>query len=122
MFVWVRKRDQSDCLIMMKRLREIATAFISYYYTPKVYNVKNKYNENMSAFRPIFNTIFQYSIDDDALELFFKSAWNNYQHNQKREQGESYITVKPINSRSELGKKRFAELYADAEDIEFVEL
>lgn len=75
----------------------------------------------MSAFRPIFNT-FQYSIDDDALDLFFKFAWNNYQHNQKREHGESYITGKPMNRRSELGKKRLAELYADAVDVEFVEL
>lgn len=76
----------------------------------------------MSAFRPIFNIMFQYSFDDDALALFFKSAWNNYQRNQKRENGEPYITGKPINRRSELGKKRLAELYADAEDIEFVEL
>ena len=74
----------------------------------------------MSAFRPIFNTIFQYSIDDDALGLFFKSAWNKYQYNQKREQGEPYITGKPINRRSELGKKRFAKLYVDIEDVEFV--
>lgn len=74
----------------------------------------------MSAFRPIFNTVFQYSIDDDALDLFFKSVWNNYQRNQKREQGEPYITGKPINSRSELGKKRFAKLCADAVDVEFV--
>lgn len=74
----------------------------------------------MSAFRPIFNTIFQYSIDDDALGLFFKSAWNKYQYNQKKEQGEPYITGKPINRRSELGKKRFAELYVDIEDVEFV--
>lgn len=74
----------------------------------------------MSAFRPIFNTVFQYSIDDDALDLFFKSVWNSYQRNQKREQGENYITGEPINSRSELGKKRFAKLYADAVDVEFV--
>jgi len=74
----------------------------------------------MSAFRPIFNTVFQYSIDDDALDLFFKSAWNNYQRNQKREQGEPYITGKPINRRSELGKKRFVKLCADAVDVEFV--
>lgn len=76
----------------------------------------------MSAFRPIFNTIFQYSVDDDFLKLFFKSVWNNYQFNQKREKGEPYITGNPINRRSELGKKRLAKLYADAEDIEFVEL
>ena len=76
----------------------------------------------MSAFRPIFDTIWQYSIDDDALDLFFKSAWNNYQRNQKREQGEPYITGNPMNSRSELGKKRLAELYADVVDVEFIEL
>lgn len=76
----------------------------------------------MSAFRPIFNTIFQYSVDDDALDLYFKSAWNEYQYNQKREQGEPYITGKPINSRSEIGKKRFAELYSDVVDVEFIEL
>lgn len=76
----------------------------------------------MPIFRPIFNTIFQYSVDDDALELFFKSAWNNYQYNQKRKKGEPYITGKPINRRSELGKKRLAELKAAAVDIEFVEL
>ena len=83
--------------------------------------MKYKHNENVSAFRPIFDTIFQYSIDDDALALFFKSAWNNYQNNQKREQGEPYITGKPINSRSELGKKRLDKLRADAVDVEFVE-
>lgn len=76
----------------------------------------------MSAFRPIFDTIFQYSIDDDALKLFFKSAWNNYQYNQKREKGEPYITGNPINLRSELVRKRLDKLYADAEDVEFVEL
>lgn len=76
----------------------------------------------MFEFRPIFNTIFQYSIDDDALDLFFKSAWNNYQYNQKKEKGEPYITGNPINHRSELGKKRLAKLNADAVDIEFVEL
>lgn len=76
----------------------------------------------MSAFRPIFKTIFQYSVDDDALDLFFKSVWNNYQFSQKREKGVTYITGNPINRRSELGKKRLAKLYADAEDVEFVEL
>ena len=75
----------------------------------------------MSAFRPIFDTIFQYSIDDDALDLFFKSVWNNYRHNEKRKQGESYITGKPMNRRSELGKKRLVKLYTDAVDVEFVE-
>lgn len=62
------------------------------------------------------------SFDDDALKLFFKSDWNNYQCNQKREDGEPYITGKPINRRSELGRKRLAKLYAYAEDVEFVEL
>jgi len=76
----------------------------------------------MSSFIPIFNTIFQYSVDDDALDLFFKSAWNDYQNNQKRECGEPYITGNPMNRRSELGKKRLAKLYADAVDVEFVEL
>lgn len=76
----------------------------------------------MSAFRPIFNTFFQYSVDDDALSLFFKSALNKYQYNQKREKGEPYITGNPINCRSEIGKKRLAKLYADAVDVEFVEL
>lgn len=76
----------------------------------------------MSAFRPIFDTIFQYSDDDDALDLFFKSAWNNHYYNQKRKKGETYITGNPTNNRSILGKKRLAELYADAEDVEFVEL
>ena len=76
----------------------------------------------MSAFRPIFNIFFDYTIEDSAMNLFFKSAWNNYYHNQKRERGETYITGKPINRRSELGKKRLAELYADAVDIEFIEL
>lgn len=76
----------------------------------------------MSAFRPIFNTIFQYSIDDDALDLYFKSVWNEYQYNKEREQGEPYIIGKPINSRSEIGKKRLAELYADVVDVEFIEL
>ena len=76
----------------------------------------------MSAFRPIFKTIFQLEDDDDALALFYKSVWNNYQFNQKREKGETYITGNPINRRSELGKKRLAELYADAVDVEFVEL
>ena len=76
----------------------------------------------MSAFRPIFKTIFQYSVDDDALDLFFKSVWNNYQFSQKRERCDVYITGNPINRRSELGKKRLAKFYADAEDVEFVEL
>jgi hypothetical protein len=76
----------------------------------------------MAKFKPIFDTVFQYSIDDDALGLFFKSAWNKYQYNQKREQGEPYITGKLINRRSELEKKRLAKLYANAVDIEFVEL
>lgn len=75
----------------------------------------------MSAFRPIFDTIFQYSDDDDALDLFFKSVWNEYQYNQ-REKGEPYITYNLTNHRSELGKKRLAELYTDAVDIEFIEL
>ena len=44
----------------------------------------------MSAFRPIFKTIFQYSVDDDALDLFFKSVWNNYQFSQKRERCDVY--------------------------------
>lgn len=76
----------------------------------------------MSAFRPIFDTVFNYTIEDDALDLFFKSVWNNYQYNQKREQGEPYITGKPMNIRSELSKKRLAKLYANAVDVEFVEL
>ena len=76
----------------------------------------------MSAFNPIFDTIFRYSVDDDALDLFFKSAWNNYLRDRKRERGETYITGSPINRRSELGKKRLAKLYADAVNVEFVEL
>lgn len=76
----------------------------------------------MSTFRPIFNDIFQYSIDDDATDLFFKSVWNNYQYNEKRKRGETYITGNPINRRSELGKKRLAELRTYAVDVEFVEL
>lgn len=75
----------------------------------------------MSAFRYIFNNI-QYSIDEEALDLFLKFIWNNYQYNQKRNRGEFYITGKPINRRSEIGKKRLAKLYADAIDVEFVEL
>lgn len=76
----------------------------------------------MSTFRPIFNTVFQFSDEDDAMDLFFKSAWNKYPNDQKRKSGETYITGNPINRRSELGKKRLAKLYADAVDIEFVEL
>ena len=76
----------------------------------------------MSASGNIFDAIFQYNIEDDALDLFFKSAWNKYQYNQKREQGETYITGNSINRRSELGKKRIAKEFADAVDVEFVEL
>ena len=77
----------------------------------------------MSEFRPIFNTFFEYSIDDDVTDFFFKSVWNNYQYNRRRKKGETYITINnPINHRSELEKKRLAKLYADAEDVEFVEI
>lgn len=45
----------------------------------------------MSAFRPIFNTVFQYSIDDDALGLFFLSQFGITTNVIKRESRVSLI-------------------------------